>query len=804
MTKYGYFDDNNYEYVITNPKTPVKWINYVGTLDFGGIVDHTGGSIICKKDPALNRIVKYIPQLPSSDFKGESLYIRIKEKDGYKVFSPFFVPTLDKYDLYECHVGCSYQTIISEFYGIRTEVKIFVPANEQVVIRDIKVTNLNNTDVELDIIPVIEYTHFDSLKQFTNADWVPQTMTVDAIKEKEGTVIHKQYAFMKRDTAVNLFTSNCKVDSFETDRKKFLGDNEYGSWKNPLSLQEASLSNYETKRGDNISALLHKMGKVKKGQTVRVITLLTQQDNLEMAMPIINKFRQEKNVDKAFSDLKTFWQDYFSYQQVETPDKAFNSMVNVHNPRQCHTTYNWSRYLSLYQLGLGSDRGIGFRDSSQDTMGIMSNMPEKGKKLIVNLLSVQKPDGSAMHQYFPLTMEANEGDSRGEEGHKYYGDDHLWIILAVSAYLKETGDYDFLGEEITFYEKHTPLEKREKGTVLEHLRRSLNFTKTNTGQHGLPLLGFADWNDTVNLKGKAESMFNANLYGVALNEIIDLLSYMHDDKSVTQYKKDYESMKDTYNKSAWDGEWYMRYFQEDGTPLGSNKNTNGKIYTNGQSWPVLSGFAPKERAEKSLNSVNKLLNTKFGIKLSYPGFNGFDWRVGGISTYPPGAKENGGIFLHANPWVMIAETMMGNGERAFQYYNQINPASKNDIIDSFECEPYSYPQNILGDEHPQFGLARNSWLSGTSSWTYQAATKYICGLMPTHLGLKVDPCIPKEWDGFSATRKFRGATYKITVKNPNNVCKGVKSFKVDGKELASNIAPVFTDSKEHKIEVVLG
>jgi cellobiose phosphorylase len=804
MTNYGYFDDEKKEYVITNPKTPVKWVNYVGTLSFGGIVDHTGGSLICKGDPALNRITKYIPQLPSSELKGETLYIRIKQKDGYKVFSPFFVPTLDKYDLYECHVGCSYQKIISEFYGIRTEATIFVPINTEIVIRDIKVTNLNKEDVEIDIIPLVEYTHFEALKQFTNADWVPQTMTVDAIKEKEGTVILKQYAFMKRDTAINIFTSNHKVDSFETDRKIFLGDNEYGTWKNPLSLQNESLSNYETRRGDNITALLHKMGKVAPNKSVKIATLLTQQENIDKAMPLINTYRKQENIDKAFKDLSLFWDDYFSNLQVCTPDKSFNSMVNIHNPRQCHTTYNWSRYLSLYQLGLGA-RGIGFRDSSQDTMAIFISMPENGKKLLKSLLSVQNPNGSAMHQFFPSTMQANEGDSReDEDGHKFYGDDHLWIILAVSAYLKETGDYDFLKEEITFYDKKLSIEKREKGTVLEHLKRSLAFTKNNTGKNGLPLLGFADWNDTVNLKGNAESIFITNQYGVALKEMMELANYLKETKYAQELKEDYNKMKDIFNKVCWDGEWFVRYFEEDGTAIGSSKNKKGKIYTNAQSWSVMSGFAEHDKGLIALNTVNTQLNTKFGIKLSTPGYDGFDWRIGGISTYPPGAKENGGIFLHSNPWVMIAETMMGNGNRAFQYYNQINPASKNDIIDKFECEPYSYPQNILGDEHPQFGLARNSWLSGTSSWTYQASTKYICGIMPTHEGLKIDPCIPKEWKEFSVIRKFRNATYQINIKNPNNVSKGIKECLVDGKKLNNNILPIFSDNKNHNVEVVMG
>lgn len=800
--KYGYFDDKNREYVITNPKTPVKWINYVGTLGFGGLIDHTGGSIITKGDPSLNRIVKYIPQLPSSDFKGETLYVRFKTENGYKVFSPFFVPTLDNYDLFECHVGLSYQRIISEFYGIRTEVTIFVPKGSNVVVRDIKVTNISDKPLEIDVIPVVEFTHFDALKQYTNADWVPQTMTVDAEKNADGTVLLRQYAFMKKNYENNFFTSNYPVDSFETDRKIFLGDNEYGSWKNPLELQNDSLSSYEARRGDTIAALLHKLGSLQPNETKRVITQLGQMPPNEISA-YAEKFRKEENVDEAFAELSKYWDGYLSKISIDSPDSAFNSMVNIHNPRQCHTTLNWSRYLSLYQLGLGS-RGLGFRDSSQDVMGILASEPVAGKELLKKLLSVQNENGSAMHQFYPLSMVADEGDSLEEESHRYYGDDHLWIILAVSEYLKETGDYDFLKEEITFYDKHRPVAERNKATVLDHLKYALNFTKHDVGQHGLPLLGFADWNDTVNLPGKAESVFVAHQYGVALKEMILLMDYLGDSAKADEYRKDYEHMKNVVNEHCWDGEWYKRYFEADGTPIGSKENKEGQIYTNAQSWAVMSGFAEGERAEKALNSVYTIMNTEFGIKLSYPGYNGFDPSKGGVTTYPPGAKENGGIFLHSNPWVMIAETMMGNGDRAFQYYNQINPASKNDIIDRFECEPYCYPQNILGNEHPQFGLARNSWLSGTSSWTYQAATKFIIGLKPQHNGLEINPCIPKGWDNFKATRIYRNSTYNIEVKNPNHVSKGVQSVTVDGNAISGNVVPIFNDGLEHSVVVTLG
>jgi cellobiose phosphorylase len=800
---YGYFDNEEREYVITNPETPVKWTNYVGTLTFGGIVDHTGGGLICKGDPALNRINKYIPQMPDSDFKGETLYLRIKEGDSYKIFSPFYVPTLDPYDKYECHVGLGYQRIVSEFYGIRTDVTIFVPPGECTVIRDIKITNISDKPLDIDAIPVIEYSHFDALKQYTNADWVPQTMTVDAEKSEEGFVILKEYAFMKKEFENNYFTSNYPVDSFQTDRKLFLGANGYGTWKNPIELQNEHLSNYEARRGDVISALLHKLGSLNPGETKRIITQLGQAEP-EQITDTAKKYRNENSVDQAFCELRNFWKEYLSKAVFETPNDAMNATINIHNPRQCHTTLNWSRYLSLYQLGLGA-RGLGFRDSSQDVMGVFAGASADAKNLMKKLISVQNPNGSAMHQFFPLTMEANEGDSREEGGTKsYYGDDHLWIVIAVCKYLKETGDYAFLDEEITFYDKELPLSEREKAPVLEHLKRSLAFTKSDTGQHGLPLLGFADWNDTVNLHGDAESFFIACLYGTALLEMIELMDYLKNDQSADEYRADHAAMKATVNEHCWDGEWYMRYFEEDGRVIGSHTNSEGQIYTNAQSWSIIANFADAERAETALNSVNSKLNTEFGIKLSTPGYNGFDPEKGGVTTYPPGAKENGGIFLHSNPWVMIAETMVGNGNRAFQYYDQINPASKNDIIDRYECEPYCYPQNILGDEHPQFGLARNSWLSGTSSWCYQASSQYILGIRPTHCGLTIDPCIPKEWDGFKAVRECRGTTYIIEIKNPKNVSKGVVSLTIDGNKSEGNTVKYKDDGKEHLIEVIMG
>lgn len=801
MTKYGYFDDAKREYVITNPKTPVKWINYIGTLAFGGFVDHTGGALICKGDPALNRITKYLPQLPASQFKGETLYLRIKGPGSYHLFSPFWVPTLDAYDLYECHVGLGYTRIVSEMHGLRTEATIFVPLGASCEVRDVHITNLGDKPVIVDAVPVVEYTHFDALKQFTNADWVPQTMQSDWHVDEQ---VLTQCAFMRRKIAVNYFTSNRPISSFESERARFLGDHEYGTWTNPLSLQSDELSCYEARRGDNIGALLHHLGEIQPGETARLIVQLGQVENLARSMPEIEAYRSEAQIDLELHSLAAFWDEYLSAIQVQTPDANLDRMVNVHNARQCHTTFNWSRYLSLYQLGFGA-RGIGYRDSSQDVMGVIGSMPQAARDLLVKLLHVQKRNGSAMHQFNPLTMVATVGDAREmPDRPQYYSDDHLWAVLAVCAYLKETGDLAFLDQVIPFYEKDKNEQPVESGTVWEHLKRGIEFTRHDLGQHGLPLLGFADWNDPGNLPTGAESLFTAFFYGKALREMIGLAGHIGDDGLAQKYEQYYQEMKQTVNALAWDGAWYIRYFDWDGSPVGSHVNAQGQIYTNAQSWSVISGFATPERALQAMDSVRERLNTSKGIKLSAPGYNGYDPAKGGVTTYPPGAKENGGIFLHTNPWVMIAETMLGRGDRAFEYYAQINPAAKNDCIDEFECEPYVYPQNILGDEHPQFGLARNSWLSGTASWCYQAATQFILGVRPTYNGLLVDPCIPAAWDGLRVRRRFRGASYDIEVQNPDHICKGVKAVVLDGEVLEGNLLPIFEDGDTHRVLVVMG
>jgi len=805
---YGHFDDANREYVITNPRTPVKWVNYVGALAFGGFLDHTGGSQICKGDPALNRITKYIPQLPSADFKGETAYVRTRkpgspEKDA-TIASPYWVPCLGPYDSFECHVGMYYNRWVTKLAGLTFDILAFVPRGGTELVRRYTITNTSKEALAVDLVPVVEFSHFDALKQLTNADWVPQTMHSQAVAIKDGRTAIASYAFMKRDSEVNILYANKPAVSWETDRKRFLGDNEYGTWREPLSLKNEKLSGKDAVRGDIIAALQLDLGTLQSGETTSVITVLTQKGALSTVADSCSAFTTDAEVDRAFADLSAFWDDYLSVLKVHTPSDAFNSMINLHNPRQCYTTKIWSRYLSLYQLGYGSDRGIGFRDSSQDTMGVIAQIPDEARELMEKLLSVQSTDGSAYHQFNPLSMEAGRGDSMEyEDRPHFYSDDQLWIVLAVCSYLKETGDYAFLDKKIPFYEKDKSGSPVESGTVYDHLKRAVTFTRNNTGAHGLPLLGFADWNDTVNLPTGAESIFTANLYGWALHELSELTEFRGEKDQKTEFDHWYDDMKQAVLEAAWDGEWFVRYFDDKGNPVGSKSNDYGKLWLNAQSWSLLSGFAAdSDKGRAAMDAVKKHLATEKGIKLSWPGYNGYDREKGGVTTYPPGAKENGGIFLHPNPWAIIAETILGDGDQAFRYYNNVNPAAKNDSIDEYECEPYCYAQNILSDEHPLFGLGRNSWLSGTSSWMYQSSTKYILGIRPEHTGIRLDPCVPKDWKEFSVERKCRGATYAISVKNPSGKSKGITSLVVDGKAVEGTVIPYFKDGT-HTVEAVM-
>ncbi|MGB9613242.1 MAG: GH36-type glycosyl hydrolase domain-containing protein, partial [Candidatus Margulisiibacteriota bacterium] len=429
----------------------------------------------------------------------------------------------------------------------------------------------------------------------------------------------------------------------------------------------------------------------------------------------------------------------------------------------------------------------------QDTLGFVHMIPEKVKVRIKDLAATQLPDGSAYHQYSPLTKKANPSD------HKY-GDDHLWLIFSTASYLKETGDFKFLQEKV-------PFANGEKASMYEHLKRAIDFSLKNLGPHGLPKILFADWNDCLNLdqgKGKAESVMVAQMLVAAAYEMAKIAKQIGKKDEVREYQNIAEKMKETINKKCWDGAWYLRAFTDDGDPVGSKSCSEGKIYLETQAWAVLANVANEERAKICLDSVKKYLATEHGIMLMTPPYSKFYYQLGSIGVYPPGLKENGAIFCHPNPWVMIAECLIGRGNRAYQYYRAILPAARNEIADIHKTEPYVYCQMIAGKHHKDFGEGKNSWLTGSACWNFVAVSQYILGIRPDYHGLLIDPCIPKEWKGFSVKRVFRGATYFITARNPEGVNKGVKLVTLDGKKLTTNLLPPLGDGKEHHVEVIMG
>lgn len=783
--KFGYFDERAREYVITRPDTPTPWINYIGSGKYGGIVSNTGGGYSFYKDPQNRRITRYRYNSIPVDRPGRYVYIRDTATGEY--WNPGFQPSATKLDSYLCRHGMGYTVLEGEYKGIASSVTYFVPDDRDFEIWLVKVSNTSSVARSIKIFTYTEFCFWDAIIDQQNVDWAQQ---INQCRFDDGLIIwHPHHV---EDNA-SFFASGAEVSSYDTNLEAFIG--KYRSESNPIAVEHGACSNSISYRTNGVGAFCNEIT-LGAGESGEFVFILGYAEDRSTIRKDIAPYLKPEAAHEALERLKNYWTEYIGKLQVHTPDRDMDLFVNMWNQYQCKTTFNWSRFVSLYQLGLG--RGMGIRDSAQDILGVMHTIPDEARNLIVKLLKCQYTDGRAYHLFFPLTGEGGEGDAPIKK-FDWYSDDHLWLIMAVNAYIKETGDIGFLDETVGYNDKTT------EGTVWEHLDRALKFTKDHRGPHEIALAGRADWNDTLNLdtgKGIAESVFTSMLYCRCAVEMAELAEHLGKTDEAVKYRAMYEEMKAAVNKSCWDGEWYKRAFDDDGMPLGSKANDYGKIFINSQSWAVLGYVADKDLSKKCLDAVNKYLNTKYGIVTMYPAYNRYDASKGGVTTYPPGAKENGGIFLHTNPWVMIAEIMMGNGDRAFEYYKQILPAIRNDEAEKLEVEPYVYSQNILGKEHPQFGTARNSWLSGTAAWNMVASSQYILGIRAGYDRLTVDPCIPSSWDGFKARRVFRGAVYNIEVKNPKHINHGVKKLVLNGTEVSK--IPVRPKNSVNEVVVELG
>ncbi|AAD36910.1 glycosyl transferase [Thermotoga maritima MSB8] len=812
--RFGYFDDVNREYVITTPQTPYPWINYLGTEDFFSIISHMAGGYCFYKDARLRRITRFRYNNVPTDAGGRYFYIREENGDFW---TPTWMPVRKDLSFFEARHGLGYTKITGERNGLRATITYFVPRHFTGEVHYLVLENKAEKPRKIKLFSFIEFCLWNALDDMTNFQRNYSTGEV----EIEGSVIYHKTEYRERRNHYAFYSVNQPIDGFDTDRESFIGL--YSGFEAPQAVVEGKPRNSVASGWAPIAShyLEIELAPSEKKELIFILGYVENPEeekwekpgviNKKRAKEMIEKFKTGEDVEHALKELREYWDDLLGRIQVETHDEKLNRMVNIWNQYQCMVTFNISRSASYFESGIS--RGIGFRDSNQDILGFVHMIPEKARQRILDLASIQFEDGSTYHQFQPLTKKGNNEIGGG------FNDDPLWLILSTSAYIKETGDWSILGEEVPFDN-----DPNKKASLFEHLKRSFYFTVNNLGPHGLPLIGRADWNDCLNLNcfsknpdesfqttvnaldGRvAESVFIAGLFVLAGKEFVEICKRRGLEEEAREAEKHVNKMIETTLKYGWDGEWFLRAYDAFGRKVGSKECEEGKIFIEPQGMCVMAGIGVDNGyAEKALDSVKKYLDTPYGLVLQQPAYSRYYIELGEISSYPPGYKENAGIFCHNNPWVAIAETVIGRGDRAFEIYRKITPAYLEDISEIHRTEPYVYAQMVAGKDAPRHGEAKNSWLTGTAAWSFVAITQHILGIRPTYDSLVVDPCIPKEWEGFRITRKFRGSIYDITVKNPSHVSKGVKEIIVDGKKIEGQVLPVFEDGKVHRVEVVMG
>jgi len=808
--QYGYFDDDRREYVITQPDTPLPWINYLGCEKYFGIISNTAGGYSFYQDAKIRRITRYRYNNVPLDSGGRYIYLRDNKTTEF--WSPSWQPTRRNVENFTCRHGLGYSVICSTYKKIEAKTLYFVPLGENLEIWQLSLINHQENQVNLSIFSCIEFCLWDALDDSTNFQRNYNTGEV----EIENNAIYHKTEYRERRNHFAYFACSEPLEGFDTKLEEFLGL--YRSWEKPLAVENGDSFNSEAHGWAPIGSH-HVKIILNPNETKQIIFVLgyyenphnqkfdppgSQIINKKMVRKIISKYLDKHNVEKAFNNLNSYWTSLLGKFQVETPDIHTNRMVNIWNAYQCMVTFNLSRSASFFESGIG--RGIGFRDSNQDLLGFVHMVPERARERILDLAATQLKTGGAYHQYQPFTKRGN--DDIGSN----FNDDPLWLILSVASYLKETGDFGILDEPVV-YENQAGTEER----LLDHLKRSLLYTQKRLGPHELPLIGRADWNDCLNLNcfseepgqsfqtttnkdGKvAESIFIAGLFVHAAKELVEILRECNLEEEITEYLTWIEKMKTAVNKYGWDGEWFLRAYDDFGDKVGSQKCKEGQIFIEPQGFCILAGIGLKDgRAEKALNAVEKLLATPHGIMLHQSPYTQYYLHLGEISSYPPGYKENASIFCHTNPWIMISESIVGHGDKAYDYYMRINPSVREDISEIHRCEPYVYAQMIAGRDAPDFGEAKNSWLTGTAAWNYIAISNWILGIRPTYTGLQIAPVIPKSWSSFNATRIFRGVNYDIfceRIGEGNSIM-----LEVDDQPIEGNIIP-FSSIRKAKVIV---
>jgi cellobiose phosphorylase len=809
--KYGTFDDSRREYVITTPKTPLPWINYLGNRDFFSIISNTAGGYCFYRDARLRRITRYRYNNIPLDTNGCYFYIN----DAGDVWNPGWQPVQAELDRYECRHGLGYTIITGQKNGLSAEVLTFVPVEFNGLIQKVTLTNHTDRPRSFKLFSLVEWCLWNAHDDMTNFQRNLSTGEV----EIEDSVIYHKTEYRERRNHFAFYSVNAPIAGFDTDRESFVGA--YNGLNHPDAVFAGKSANSKAHGWYPIAS--HCVDcRLEPGQAKELVFLLGYTENEEAdkwqspgvinkknAKSMIARFDSSEKVNRAFEDLRRFWADQLSAYTVSSGNDKLDRMVNIWNPYQCMITYHMSRSASYFESGIG--RGMGFRDSNQDLVGVVSQDPQLARQRILDLAATQFENGGAYHQYQPLTKRGN--DQIGSN----FNDDPLWLILSVTEYIKETGDFTILDESVPFDNNLDCA-----ASLFEHLKRSFHYTVNHLGPHGLPLIGRADWNDCLNLNcfsmnpdesyqttenksgGKAESVFIGAMFVLYGKEYARLCEQIKKPAEAKEASAHVETMRQVMETHGWDGQWFLRAYDFFGKKIGSSQCQEGKIFIEPQGMAVMAGLGVENgKARQALDSVKQHLDCPYGIVLQQPAFSKYYINMGEISSYPPGYKENAGIFCHNNPWIMIAETRIGRGDQAFDYYSKIAPAWLEDISDLHRTEPYVYSQMIAGKDAVKPGEAKNSWLTGTAAWNYYAITHYILGIRPDYDGLTVNPCIPKNWDGYKVVRRYRGAWYEITVRNPNHVSTGKAEITVDGKRVEGSALPLFEPGSRHTVEVVL-
>ena len=816
--KFGFFDDANKEYVITNPRTPYPWINYLGTQEFFSLISNTAGGYSFFKDARLRRITRYRYNNVPIDMGGKYFYIN----DGKNVWSPGWSPVKTELDSYSCRHGIGYTVIKGEKDGLSAEVTFFVPQSFNGEVQKMVLKNNSGETKSFRLFSFLEWCLWNASDDGENFQRNFNTGEV----EIEGSTIFHKTEYKERRDHFAFYTVNADICGFDTDRETFMGSI-YNGFANPATVFAGEPKNSVADGWSPVASHCLDIT-LAAGEEKTLVFVLGYVENGEnkwnadgtmnksKAYAMIESMNTAEKADKALAELKAYWNSLLSQYHVESDDDKLNRMVNIWNQYQCMVTFNMSRSASYFESGIG--RGMGFRDSNQDLLGFVHQIPDRARERILDLAATQFEDGGCYHQYQPLTKKGN--DAIGGD----FSDDPLWMILSTAQYIKETGDWSILDEQVPYDNDESKAQ-----SMMHHLKMSFWHVAGAVGPHGLPLAMRADWNDCLNLSchsdtpGESFQTYTSPKYGadkfsrVAESVLVAaMMAYIGPEyvalckrKGLDDEAEKAQAAIDEMNKNtldyAWDGEWFLRAYDDFGKKVGSHECEEGKIFIEPQGFAVMAGLGKESGKDiLTMNSVKKYLDTKYGLVLNNPAFTRYYKEYGEISTYPGGYKENAGIFCHNNAWIICAEAAIGRGDQAFEYYSKIAPAYLEDISDLHRTEPYVYAQMIAGKDAKRHGEAKNSWLTGTASWNFVAISQFILGIIPDYDGLKVDPSIPEAWNGYKLTRKFRGNTYNITIKNPEHISKGVKSVVVDGVKISGNVLPVFDEGTVHEVEVVLG